>query len=134
MNRSLLLLLLASLLTTGCATSRTAQITTPLVGLPNGGQISIQVVQQSGNHDPVRGPLAIWKTPDSDTKTLITLIPAPGSPSPILRLDTSAPRYSPDGNRCWLLSNNSPIASFDYVAGVAILGGAGQPEWAKPDQ
>jgi len=105
-----------------------------VVGLPDGGQISIQVVQQSGNSEPVKGPLAVWTTPDHDSKTLITLVPAPGSPSPFLRLDTSAPRYSPDGNRCWLLSNNYPIASFDYVAGVAILGPNGQPEWAKADE
>jgi hypothetical protein len=64
----------------------------------------------------------------------VTLVPAPGSPSPVLRLDTSTPRYDSKESRCWLLSNNVPIASFDYDAGVAILGPYGQPEWAKPDQ
>jgi hypothetical protein len=124
---------LVAMIAAGCATSRTSQTTTPLVMLANGGQIGILVVQQAGNRDPVKGPLAVWKTPDGDQKTLITLVPAPGSPGPMLRLDTSAPRYSSDGNRCWLLSNNAPVASFDYVAGVAILGPVGQPEWAKPD-
>jgi hypothetical protein len=121
------------LLAAGCATSRTSQTTTPLVAVPNGDQISIRVVQQSGNSEPVLGPLAIWKTSDGGTKTLITLVPAPGSPADILRLDTSGPRFSSDNMRCWLLSNNTPIASFDYTAGVAILGPAGQPEWAKGD-
>jgi len=105
-----------------------------LLALQNGGTISIRVIQPLENSEPVNGPLALWKSPDGDVKTLITLVPAPGSPAPVLRLDTSTPRFSSDGNRCWLLSNNVPIASFDYVSGVAILGGAGQPEWAKPDE
>ena len=123
-----------SVVLTGCTTSRTTQTTTPLVDLQNGASISLHVVQQSGNSEPVSGPLALWKTKDGYVKTLVTLVPAPGSPTPVVRLDTSAPRFSADGNRCWLLSSNAPIASFDYDAGVAILGPHGQPDWAKPDQ
>ena len=110
-----------------------SQTTTPIVELPSGGQIAIQVVQHKGSSEPDKGPLAVWKTSDGDQKILITLVPAPGSPGEVLRIESSTPRYSTDGNRCWLLRNNEPIASFDYVSGVAILGSAGQPEWAKPD-
>jgi hypothetical protein len=139
MTRTAARLQIAPLLTSllvfgGCTTSRTTQTTTPLVEVQNGGSVSIRVVQHSGSSEPVSGPLALWKTKDGAVKTLVTLVPAPGSPAPVLRLDTSAPRYSSDGNRCWLLSNNTPIASFDYDAGVAILGPHGQPDWAKPDQ
>lgn len=122
------------LLVTGCVTTRTSQTTTPLVELPTGGQIAIEVVQHKGSNEPGRGPLAIWKTSDGERKTLITLVPAPGSPVDVLRIESSSPRFSTDGNRCWLLRNNEPIASFDYVSGVAVLGPAGQPEWAKPDE
>src|SRR5436305_1044548 len=81
----------------GCATSRVTQTTTPLVSLQNGGTSSIRVVQNAGTSEPGTGPLALWKTPDGDTKTLVTLVPAPGSPAPLLRLDSSTPRYSSDG-------------------------------------
>ena len=118
----------------GCTTTKTTETTTPLVALENGGTISIKVIQPSGTSQPVNGPLAVWKMPDGSAKTLVTLVPAPGSPSPVLRLDTSTPRYDSKQSRCWLLSNNVPIASFDYDAGVAVLGAFGQPEWAKPDQ
>ena len=120
-------------LTVGCTTIKTTETTTPLVALENGGTISIKVIQPSGSKEPVNGPLAVWKMPDGSAKTLVTLVPAPGSPAPVLRLDTSSPRYDDKKSRCWLLSNNVPIASFDYDAGVAILGAFGQPEWAKPD-
>ena len=118
----------------GCTTQRTTETTTPLVALENGGTISIKVIQPSGTSQPVSGPLAVWKMPDGSAKTLVTLVPAPGSPAPVLRLDTSTPRYDSKQSRCWLLSNNVPVASFDYDAGVAVLGPFGQPEWAKPDR
>jgi len=124
----------ALLLVCGCATSRTTQTTTPLVETPNGGQISLQVIQQAGNNLPGKGPLAIWKTPDGEQKVLITLVPAPGSPVGLLQVENSSPHFSSDGNRCWLARDGQVVASFDYISGLAILGPAGQPDWAKAQQ
>ena len=131
MLRTLLLRLAAILLVCGCATSRTMQTTTPLVQTPDGGQISLHVVQQAGNNLPGSGPLAVWKTPDGAQKVLITLLPAPGSPGGVVHVESSSPHFSSDGNRCWLVRDGQVVASFDYVSGVAILGPAGQPDWAK---
>jgi hypothetical protein len=118
----------------GCTTSRSSQINTPLVNLPNGGQIVIQTIQTTGNEmGPGKGPLAVWKQPDNQQKLLITLIPAPGSPTGVLRIDSSTPHYSSDGNRVWLVRDGQSVASFDYVSGVAILGPDGQPDWANPN-
>ena len=116
----------------GCmTTTQVAQTTTPIVALPDGGRISLQVDQPLGAQYPGRGPLAIWKSADGTEKTLITLVPAPGSPGGVTRVENAASHYSPDGNRVWLVRDGQVTASFDYVAGVAILGAAGQPEWAK---
>lgn len=118
----------------GCATSRSSQVNTPLITLPNGGQLFIQVTHTTGNDlGPGKGPLAVWKEPDGQQKVLITLVPAPGSPVSVLKIDNSSPHYSPDGNRVWLVRDGQTVASFDYGSGVAILGPAGQPEWARPD-
>jgi hypothetical protein len=118
----------------GCTTTHIAQTTTPLVALENGGKISLQYEQSLGNEYPGKGPLAIWKMPDGSEKTLITLIPAPGSPGGVVRVENAASHTSSDGNRVWLVRDGQVTASFDYVSGVAILGSAGQPEWAKADQ
>src|SRR5690348_11953914 len=101
---SLILAITAGALAAGCTTSRTSQINTPLVNLPNGGQILIEMIQTTGNEmGPGKGPLAVWKQPDNQQRVLITLIPAPGSPADVLRIDSSTPHYSADGNRVWLV-------------------------------
>ncbi|HXE53099.1 MAG TPA: hypothetical protein VN541_08795, partial [Tepidisphaeraceae bacterium] len=46
---------------------------------------------------------------------------------------SSTPHYSADGNRVWLVRDGQTVASFDYAGGVAILGPAGQPDWANPN-
>jgi hypothetical protein len=131
MKYSLCLLLLALI---GCVTTtHVAQTTTPLVALENGGKISLQYEQPVDNTYPGKGPLAIWKMPDGSEKTLITLIPAPGSPGGVTRVENAASRVSSDGNRVWLVRDGRVTASFDYVSGVAILGPAGQPDWATPN-
>jgi len=55
----------------------------------------------------------------------------PGSPGGVVHVESSSPHFSSDGNRCWLVRDGQVVASFDYVSGVAILGPAGQPDWAK---
>jgi hypothetical protein len=125
---------LLSLALVGCTTEHIAQTTTPIVALENGGRISLQVEQAFGTEYPGKGPLAIWKMPDGSEKTLITLIPAPGSPGGVVRVENAASHVSSDGNRCWLVRDGQVTASFDYISGVAILGSAGQPDWAKADQ
>jgi hypothetical protein len=118
----------------GCTTSQSLQTRTPLVQTPNGGQISLLVIQQVGNDLPGTGPLAVWKTADGQQKVLTTLVPAPGSPGGgVVRIQSSSPHFSSDGNRCWLERDGKAVASFDYISGVAILGPAGQPDWAKPE-
>jgi hypothetical protein len=78
--------------------------------------------------------LAIWKTPDGQQKVLIKLVPATGSPVGVVHVESSSPHFSSDGNRCWLVRDGQVVGSFDYVSGVAILGPAGQPDWAKIEQ
>src|SRR5215469_6775656 len=114
----------------GCMTSRSVETRTPLVKTPSGGMISLWVVQQVDNNVPGTGPLAIWKTADGEQKVLTTLVPAPGSPlGGVVRIQSSSPHFSEDGNRCWLEKDGKAVASFDYLSGVAILGPAGQPDW-----
>ena len=125
--------LLASLFC-GCATSRSVETRTPLVKLPSGGQISLLVVQQVDSSLPGTGPLAVWKTADGEQKVMTTLVPAPGSPlGGVVHIQSSSPHFSTDGNRVWLERDGKAVASFDYLSGVAILGPAGQPDWAKPE-
>ena len=125
----------ALLASTGCvSTTHVTQTTTPIVELPDNARISLQYEPAFGNKFTGRGPLAIWKTSDGSEKTLITLIPAPGSPSGVTRVENSESHFSSDGNRVWLVRDGRVTASFDYIAGVAILGSAGQPDWAKVDQ
>jgi hypothetical protein len=120
---------------TGCtSTTHVAQTTTPLVELPDGARISILVEAALGGPYPGRGPLAIWKTSDGSEKTMITLVPAPGSPGGVTRVENATSHSSSDGNRVWLTRDGNVTASFDYISGVAILGPAGQPDWAKADQ
>jgi hypothetical protein len=119
----------------GCSTQRSVETRTPLVQLPGGAQISLLVIQQVDSNLPGTGPLAIWKTADGEQKVLTTLVPAPGSPlGGVVHIQSSSPHFSSDGNRCWLERDGKAVASFDYVSGVAILGPAGQPEWAKPEK
>ena len=117
----------------GCSVSQTSQTTTPLVHVPDGSEIDLEVETHSGDSPgPGRGPLAIWKRPDGERKVLVTLIPAPGSPVTMLKIDNSNPMFSPDNRRAWLVRDDQTVASFDWTSGVAILGPAGQPEWARP--
>lgn len=117
----------------GCATSQTSQTTTPLVSLPDGGRISLLVLQEPPGQGPGKGPLAVWKSPDGAQKELTTLVPAPGSPVGLVSIDSSTPRFSSDNTRVWLVRDGKTVASFDYNSGVAILGPAGQPDWARPN-
>jgi hypothetical protein len=119
----------------GCvSTTHVAETLTPIVSLPDGGRISLQVNQAFGSQYPGRGPLAVWKAADGSEKVMITLIPAPGSPGGVVHVENAASHFSTDGNRVWLVRDGYTTASFDYISNVAILGSAGQPEWAKADQ
>jgi len=118
----------------GCVQSVTSEVTTPIVKLPDGGEIDLEVVRQSNSQIPGKGPLAVWRTPDGERKVLITLVPAPGSPVEVLKIDSSRPVFGSDGMRVWLIRDNEVVASFDYNGGVAVLGPAGQPEWARLDK
>jgi hypothetical protein len=118
----------------GCASSQSVETRTPLVRLPSGGLISLLVVQQVDSSLPGTGPLAVWKTADGEQKVMTTLVPAPGSPlGGVVHIQSSSPHFSTDGNRVWLERDGKAVASFDYLSGVAILGPAGQPDWAKPE-
>jgi hypothetical protein len=142
MGRTKFLSLIAVVLlaTTGCAASR-SHVRENVAVLRDGGTIQLghEFVSQWGKSQYF-GPTAYWNRPGEPPKELVTLAPTRKSddsedssgwapPPPGMRKAKAHVRLV--GNRVFLEWQGEVFASFDYPAGVAILGVHGQPEWAK---
>jgi hypothetical protein len=125
----------------GCVSRHTpyGMVRDTLAQLPDGGEIYAEW-EYEGDPPCTRGPVVMWQGPAHQPKRLITLMPTTGSPtSPADRLPdeplTNTKRHDVgNGRRVWLESTGGrAIASFDYDAGIAVIGPYGQPTWARTD-
>ncbi len=126
----------------GCNMGNQGKVVMTAAQLPDGGKITVEMLTRfapDGKTQEHIGPLAVWARPGQPNRTMVTLSPAPGSPTQddqSSRIDVpgEAPAVcaSKDGNRVWLVRNGKVVASFDYQTNVAILGLYAQPEWADP--
>ena len=122
----------------GCASRSISYSSTrdTLVQLPDGGEIYARW-EYEGDPPCTHGPVVVWQTPGQEPRPLITLMPTSGSPTapadrlPDEPLDSTTRHVVGNGRRIWLESGGRAVASFDYDAGIAVLGPYGQPAWAR---
>lgn len=123
----------------GCANKTPrGSVRDTLAQLPDGGEIYARW-EYEGDPPCTRGPVVVWQMVGQEPKRLITLMPTTGSPtSPADRLPSeplaNTKRHDVgNGRRVWLESDGRAVASFDYAAGIAVIGPYGQPDWARTD-
>ena len=76
-----------------------------------------------------------WSKPGRPVKALAASDQARAAAPEVLRIlntdrESVQVRTREGGNHVWLIHRGRVIASFDYVAAVAVLGDEGHPDWA----
>jgi hypothetical protein len=133
MKRTALAAMLLTLAGCSCADrlfSNSSYIVEPIVMLPNGEEIGAGIgVREQWGKTTVERHFATWKRNDRFQELALQTEPDWQNKKPVGSL-----HLTEDGNRAWLTDNGKTVASYDYVAAVAIHGTQNQPAWAKPGE
>lgn len=129
--------LAAVMLAGGCGAGRRSLKTAPLGELPDGGRLLIEKrvlfhACETSAEKVMVGPLVYYQPAGGEPKVMATLIPAPGSPGdPVDFSQLEHGRLESASRKAWLVRDGRTVGSFDLQRGVAILGPAGHPQWAR---